>query len=166
MPATPYASLADLANTIQPYALTPVATPLQQAMLQRAADRMDDSLNSQLKLPLVWWSTSLNSINCDLAIYMCLKARGFSPKAGADKSIKDFYDLALKWLEDVQNSKIHPVVVESSSGANPPMRMEGSGFAVSVGAPFNSSSGMTRGWVPGNYGPGFGAGSGPYGGGP
>ena len=52
-------------------------------------------------LPLVSWGDDLRRAVAHIAAYDLLSARGFSPQAGADTSIRDRYLAALQWLQDV-----------------------------------------------------------------
>ena len=112
-----YAILADLYVYGLPLvAMGSVSTATQQAVLDARNDFADDKLRARYKLPLVDpIPPSLKQNVCQLAAWDILVIRGYNPASGADVSIRERADLALKWFDDVERQRCHPAVTESGT---------------------------------------------------
>ncbi|HUB09457.1 MAG TPA: phage protein Gp36 family protein [Myxococcales bacterium] len=148
MPATPYATLTDLGNSVNAAALAAVSTTVQQVALQRAADEMEGYLKTQFTVPLVSWQTDVTECNCALAVYKCLRQRGWNPKA--NPQIKEDYDRWMEWLKAIGRNEVHPAGIVDSSVNQKTANEGASGFSFSSRSPQNrrqtASDGQTRGW--------------------
>lgn len=116
---TAYAVLTDLyAYGLAAVAMGSVSTASQQKILDARNDYADDKLRARYVLPLLApIPESLKQNICQLAAWDCLVLRGYNPQSGADVSIRERADLALKWFDDVERQRAHPNVVESSTAS-------------------------------------------------
>lgn len=80
------------------------------------ASRLADSYLSPARftLPLKTWGEDLRMHVAGIATWLILKKVGFSPDSEDAKSIRQGYDDALDWLNDVQKSVATPVGVTDS----------------------------------------------------
>ena len=133
-----YATLAQFYATGLPAnALTGIAVTALQSALDNAAAEMDSrAFNARFVLPLIPpYPLDLVQINCDLAAWIALKARGYDPSSKTDIAVRQGWVDALAWLDGVAGERIQPTVIDSSSGGN------------SIQAPQVLSSPL-RGWEP------------------
>jgi phage gp36-like protein len=70
-------------------------------------------------LPLVSWSPDLTRAVCNIAAYDLMVRRGYNPEAGPDANIRDRYNDAIKWLTQVAQGAVTPVLVDSTPGGVP-----------------------------------------------
>lgn len=101
-------------------ALGGISTTDQDATLDAASDVADSYLGVIFKLPLLTWGDDLRRAVCDLASWMLIKRRGFSPQNADGGMIREAYDDAISWLERVAAGKAKPSGVTDSetSGVN------------------------------------------------
>lgn len=112
-----YAVLADLyAYGLPLVAMGSVSTAVQQKCLDGRNDFADDKLRARYRLPLVApIPVSLIQNICQITAWDVLVIRGYNPASGADVSIRERADLALKWFDDVERQRCHPAVTESGT---------------------------------------------------
>lgn len=116
-----YATTTDLQTFGLPAAaLTPVSTPDQNNALIAASALADSYLGQRFRLPLSSWGTDITKAAAEIAAYLVMKKRGWSPGAADAEQIREAYDDALKWLRDVGQGKATPFgVVETGTGPQP-----------------------------------------------
>jgi phage gp36-like protein len=103
-----YASRTDLYRLgLREAAFTGVSTADQDAALEAASDTADSYMRSRYTLPLTGYGDDLKSAVCKIAAYELLRARGYSPNAGGDESLKDGRDEAVTWLGHVSSGRAH-----------------------------------------------------------
>ena len=112
---TAYAALGDLVTAMPATAFNTVLVTTQQACLDQANAYIDDKLRARYRLPLASWSPSLTRAAVDIAMFNIMCVRGFNPAAGADINIRGRYDYAMRYLDDVERQRAHPIVVEASA---------------------------------------------------
>lgn len=88
-----------------------------EGQLQAASSLCDSFLVSQFTLPLITWDMSLTRAVCDIAAYYLYCQFGFNPAAPQDKLIQTRYEMALKWLAQIQQKEIFPPWEDSSGQA-------------------------------------------------
>jgi phage gp36-like protein len=96
-------------------ALGPLSTLQKQAALDGEAATMDSYFRGRYTLPFLTYGVELTKYNVWLAQFQLMNQRGYAPNASADKNIKDRYDLAMKWLIDVRDQKVHPDVTDQTT---------------------------------------------------
>ena len=86
-----------------------------------SASRMADSyLSRRYNLPLLDWNIDLKQAVCDIAAYILIFRRGYSPQSGSyDANFKVKHDMSVNWLSEVGNRNINPAVVESGHRYSP-----------------------------------------------
>ena len=86
-----------------------------------SASRMADSyLSRRYNLPLLDWDIDLKQAVCDIAAYFLIFRRGYNPEPGKyDANFRIKNDMATKWLSEVGNRNINPMVVESGHRYSP-----------------------------------------------
>ena len=141
---TVYATTTDLTNIgLLGAALSNVPAGAQTEALQAASAVADSYLQGQYILPLTQWGYDLVRAVCIIAAWDLLAARGYSPQSSGDANVRQRYEDALHWLDEVSKGTQTPVnVQDSSSAASPP---EGS-----VELPVDGGSVVTtqvRGWT-------------------
>ena len=82
-------------------------------MITSASAIADGFLTSQYQLPLITWTPELNMMVAHIAAFFLFIQRGFNPDAPEDKLIKARYDLAMRFLKQVNDQEIHPMFVDS-----------------------------------------------------
>lgn len=107
-----YAAQADL--SVPDKALAGMTSPDISAALARASSIADGYLRKRFNLPLRDYTQSLTQAVADIATWILMKKRGFSPDSESTKQIQGAYRDALDWLEDVANNKIDPAFVDAS----------------------------------------------------
>jgi len=80
--------------------------------LVSASSMADGYLSRRYGLPLKSWSYDLIQAVCDIAGYLLIKRNGFNPEV-YDANWVSKYNAALRWLDDVGNRRIHPVLVDA-----------------------------------------------------
>lgn len=117
-----YATRDDLNSLgLPPEVLARTSGSRQDAALALASSRADGYLASRYTLPLTSWDTSLTWAVCAIASYELLIFEGFNPE-GADAEIPRRAREATRWLEQVGDGTITPVVVDATplvAGAGP-----------------------------------------------
>ncbi len=116
-----YAVLADLyAFGLPLVAMGSVSTAVQQRCLDGRNEYADDKMRARYKLPLQTpYPDSLKQAICQLSAWDVLVIRGYNPQSGADVSIRERADLALKWFDDVERQRAHPNVIEATGSDDP-----------------------------------------------
>lgn len=113
MPA--YATTADLARlTIPAEALADITAADQDAALAAASTLADGYLASRFTLPLSVWGDDLRLAVCSIGAYRLMTRRGYNP-VGGDENLRLIYEDAMKWLKEVANGLITPLVTDSST---------------------------------------------------
>lgn len=143
-----YATNADLAlYGLAANALESVPSATQTAALTAASATLDGYFAGQATLPLLTWPADVTQRTCEIAAFTILVGRGFNPDSGADATIRQRYEDAIKWAEAVAAGNINPQWTDSAPSAS-----AGSGSAPLV------ISSSQRGWSrrgTGNSGGGF-----------
>lgn len=122
MSYVPYAVRDDLTTySLTAAALTGTSTAAQDKALVAASMIADGYLSSRFQLPLTTWGEDLKRQVCEIAAYILMKRRGFSPELADADQLKGGHDSAMKWLEGIAGGRITPVgLVDSSTGAGQP----------------------------------------------
>lgn len=81
--------------------------------LTSASGVIDGYLAARFVLPLVSWSDDLRRHCSIIAAYDLMSVRGHNPH-GPDENLRLRYQDTLRWLRDVADGKIHPIVEDSS----------------------------------------------------
>src|SRR4051812_25667187 len=113
-----YATIADLESSGLPgKALTTVTTDQKTAALNNASGVMNGYFNARFVLP-IHAPYSYDLVFCCVAIagWMLLTTRGFDPTQGGDIVVRQRYEDAMRWLNDVANERVQPVVIDSAPG--------------------------------------------------
>jgi hypothetical protein len=118
-----YCEPTDLANVINPQALTGVSQQQQLAACIDASAEVDGYLNGRYNLPLVGWDGTIRRHTAYIAVYILISARGYNPSAGADEQIRENYYKSVGdprypgtgYFPGIQRQMIHPTVQESLS---------------------------------------------------
>lgn len=78
--------------------------------LVTASSIADGYLQRRFKMPISNWDFSLIKAVCDIAAFIIVQRRGYTPQnsKGYDLNFKESNDKAIEWLSDVGNRKIHP----------------------------------------------------------
>ncbi len=116
-----YAAIADLTSlSIPSGALTGISAADQLAALAAASRVADGYLGPRFHLPLTQWGEDLRQVICDIAAYRLMKRRGFSPESGDAEQLRDSYEDAVRWLEQVSKGMVTPnnVIDSDASGRN------------------------------------------------
>lgn len=114
-----YAALADLAMVMPATALAAVPLATQQAILNSRCAFADDKMRARYRLPLLApYPESLKQNVLFLAAYDVLCVRGYNPASGADQNVRLRYLDAMKWFDDVERQRCHPVAVESQTAGS------------------------------------------------
>lgn len=82
--------------------------------LARASSIADGYIRKRFNLPLQSYTQSLTQAVADIATWIVMKDRGFSPDADSTKVIQGAYRDALQWLEDVSTNEIDPSFVDAT----------------------------------------------------
>lgn len=123
---TVYATTTDLANLgLIGGVLSSVPGPAQTEALQAASAIADSYLQSHFVLPITQWGYDLVRVVCIVAAYDILVSKGYNPAAGPDTNIRQRYQDALEWLDEVSKGIQSPVNIVDSS--TPPVPVDGSG---------------------------------------
>lgn len=113
-----YATTADLAlYGLNAVALEGVPTATQTAALDAASSVLDGYFAGQATLPLVTWGIDVKQRTCEIAAFTILVGRGYNPEAGADQTVKQRADDAIKWAEHVAAGNVSPQWTDSSASA-------------------------------------------------
>lgn len=111
---TSYASDTDLLNGgIPTAAASRFTSPERSDALGKASRTADSYLRGRYTLPLASWDTDLTRAVVAIATYDLFSSKGFNPDS-SDKNIRTRYEDAIKWLEGVRDSQIHPDIVDST----------------------------------------------------
>lgn len=116
-----YATRAELTTLAIPAsALGGISTERQDAALEAASRLADGYLNARYRLPLTSYGSDLKRAVCDIAAFILMKARGFSPETADADMLQTAERSAVKWLEGIAAGKISPYGLSDSgpSGAN------------------------------------------------
>lgn len=111
---TAYAVLADLAMVLPSASYASVPTATRQALLDARNAYADDKMRARYRLPLSSWPPSVTRAVCELAAFDILCFRGFNPGAAADQLVQFKYDQAMKYFDDVERQRTHPLVTEAA----------------------------------------------------
>lgn len=141
---TVYATTTDLGNLgLIGGVLASVPAGAQTAALQAASAIADSYLQGQYILPITQWGYDLTRVVCVLAAWDILTAKGYNPAAGPDQNIRQRYEDALKWLDEVSKGIQSPINVIDSSTA--PSASDGSDVSVIDGGSLVTTD--VRGWT-------------------
>lgn len=104
---TQYCAPSDLVLTgINPFALQDVAPANQLQACVQANSLADDYLGIRGALPVLAYPPSVTYHAAQIAVFYCLKTRGYNPESGADSLIKQDADAAEKWFEKIARQTI------------------------------------------------------------
>jgi phage gp36-like protein len=141
---TVYATTTDLGNLgLLGAALQNVSGAAQAEALQAASAVADSYLQGQYILPLSQWGYDLVRAVCIIAAWDLLAARGYSPQSQADQNVRQRYEDALGWLDEVSKGIQTPVNIIDASTA--PTDGDGSDVTVIDGGSVVSTT--VRGWT-------------------
>lgn len=117
---TVYATSTDLTNIgLLGGALANVPAGSITEALQAASAVADSYLQGQFVLPITQWGYDLVRAVCNIAAWDLMAARGYSPQS-PDDHIRQRYEDALTWLDEVSKSTQTPVnILDSTSGITP-----------------------------------------------
>jgi len=118
------ATLSDLRQEAPPALLQGVPRAAMAYGLIVGSTDAEDALSRQHPPPLTEWSASVTCRVARIALYHCLKYRGFNPNAMDQETIREDMQDAVKWLErygknEVRSPDVQPpsnLVPKSSSG--------------------------------------------------
>ena len=85
------------------------------SLLSAASDLASGYFKAQFTMPLLVWGDDLRSAIVDIASWKIMKRRGFNPEVGADIAIRQGYEDAISWLEDVAKGKVIPEITDSAT---------------------------------------------------
>lgn len=141
---TIYATTTDLQRIgLLGAALANVDVNAQTEALQYASAIADSYLQSHFVLPLTQWGYDLVGNVCAIAAWTLLAVRGYSPQSQGDQNIRQRYEDALKWLDEVSKGIQSPInIIDSSTAPNP-----GDGSTVARLDGFAIVSTDVRGWT-------------------
>ena len=106
------------------------------AAIVAASGFADSYLTSQFQLPLSAWDQGLTFHVCSLAAYWLFARRGMNPEAPEDQVLKQRAEMAMAWLRDIAEEKVHPKWTDASGGSD-----------TDAAGPFVITS-PSRGWRP------------------
>lgn len=111
-----YATRAELVTFSLPAnALSTVSTTKQDDALEAASRIADGYLNARYRLPLVSYGSDLKRAVSDIAAFILMKGRGFSPETADADMLQSGERNAVKWLEGIAAGKISPYGMVDSS---------------------------------------------------
>lgn len=118
MTALVYATRSDMyAYAITADALTGVATGDQDSALNTASRLADSYLTNRFVLPLAVWGEDLRLQVANIAAFLLMRSRGFSPQQGDAEQLRAGYEDAMDWLKAVAAGKVTPTNVTDASAA-------------------------------------------------
>lgn len=110
--ATQYATRSDLEGIgINPVAFQGLSDATVNANLLAASEEADMYLRARYALPLESWGSDLKKLVCKVAAYSLMGVRGYNPGAGADGTIRQNYEDAVRVFEGVARQAVHLDVV-------------------------------------------------------
>lgn len=127
-------------------ALSGISTGDQDAALDAASQVADSYLGAKFQLPLKTWGDDLRRAVCDVAAWMLIKRRGFSPQAADGGMIREAYDDGLRWLEQVAVGKVVPSGVTDSEATGANATVSGRADAPFVVSPASAPSSQSDGF--------------------
>lgn len=141
---TVYATTTDLGNLgLLGAALVNMPPAAQTEALQAASAIADSYLQGQYILPITQWGYDLVRVVCIIAAWDLLAARGYNPQSQGDLNIRQRYEDALKWLDEVSKGIQTPLnIVDTSAPASDP---DGSEVTVIDGGSVVTTD--VRGWT-------------------
>lgn len=122
MAPSQYCEPLDLANVINPLALTNISQSQQVAACIDASAEVDGYINGRYNLPLIGWDGTIRRHTAYIAVYILMSARGYNPSAGGDDQLEKNYWKAVGdprypgtgYFPGIQRQAIHPTVQESA----------------------------------------------------
>lgn len=113
-----YATRADLTTFSLPAgALGGVSADKQDAALEAASRFADGFLNVVYTLPLTEYGSDLRRAVCDIAAFILMKGRGFSPETADADMLQSAERAATQWLQSIAAGKVKPYgLMDSSAG--------------------------------------------------
>lgn len=111
-----YASTTDLERLgINADALAGISTATKQAALDATSDQIDDAIETggRYQTPLTTYPDSVKLNNCKLAQFELMSVEGYYPDDEDQKTIRQRYEDALKWIEGLENGKALSGVVDA-----------------------------------------------------
>jgi phage gp36-like protein len=141
---TIYATTTDLTRLgLLGGALANVDSNAQTEALQYASATADSYFQSHYVLPILQWGYDLVGNVCAIAAWTLLAARGYAPQSQGDQNIRQRYEDALKWLDEVSKGIQSPInLIDSSTPPSP-----GDGEMVSRIDGFAVVTTDVRGWT-------------------
>lgn len=113
MAAPMYCAQADL--TVPDRALSSFTSDQKDAAIAKASSMADDSIAmGGGDLPIVAPSGSLKQYVAQIATYLLMSKRGYTPESGNTDQIYQGYKDAMKWLDEVAAGKKKPSVTYAS----------------------------------------------------
>jgi phage gp36-like protein len=141
---TVYATTSDLTKLgMVGAAFANIDNATQTEALQYASAVADSYLQSHFVLPLTQWGYDLLGVVCAIAAWTLLATRGYNPQSQGDQNIRQRYEDALKWLDEVSKGLQAPINIVDSSV--PPVPVDGSTATRIDG--FGLVSTAVRGWT-------------------
>ena len=117
-----YCQPSDLTTIgINPIAFVNITTPQQVAACVAASERADSYLRGRYALPLLSWGQDVVMMTAYIAVYLLMSARGYNPSSGADNTIRERYEDAIKWFEGIQRQAVHPDVTPAVAQPGDPV---------------------------------------------
>jgi len=127
-----YCSPSDLANAVNPLALTGVTLAQQTQACIDASNDADAFMRGRYNLPLIApFDPGIVRHVAYIAVFLLLAARGYNPSAGADNLIEANYHKAVGdprypgtgYFPGIQRQIIHPNVVETVASIGSPTQL-------------------------------------------
>lgn len=112
---TAYATLTDLLTVLPAASIATIPNATRQAMIDARNAYADSKMRARYRLPLLAVDESVKRAICDLTAFDMLCFRGFNPGSAADTTIQYKYEQAIKYFDDVERQRAHPLVVEAAA---------------------------------------------------
>jgi len=103
-----YAGLEDLHAELPQAAISDLPEHVQAKHLLSASNDAEDAIAMTRPMPLASWPESVTMRCAQIAAWRCLTARGVDTESTADRIVKETYDEARAWLDNVARDKLRP----------------------------------------------------------
>ena len=111
-----YATVEDLKTYGLPAkAITGVSVFDIEAILEAASGVVDSYIGSRFTLPVTVWGVDITKCTAEIAAYMLMKRRGFTPGSSDAEQLRIAYDDSIAWLKDVAKGLATPYGVTQSN---------------------------------------------------
>lgn len=108
-----YAVIADLATVLPAAAFASVPTATQTKIVAGRCDYADAKMRARYRMPLLSFDMSISRAVLDMSAFDILCVRGFDPGSASDQLVQFRYSEAVKFFDDVERQRAHPVVTEA-----------------------------------------------------